>query len=87
MENLSDDVLLEVFEFLDAKTLKNAALVCKKYESSLKTKIFQIQCFDKFLIIQLERSHWLIAVNDEKVQAEAFFHQRSDERLVEHKVR
>lgn len=31
MENLPDDVLLEVFEYLDARTLKSAALVCKKY--------------------------------------------------------
>lgn len=30
MEMLSDDVLLEVFEYLDGKMLKNAALVCKK---------------------------------------------------------
>lgn len=30
IENLSDDVLLEVFEYLDAKSMKCAVLVCKK---------------------------------------------------------
>lgn len=30
IEKLSDDVLMEVFALLDGKSLKNAALVCKK---------------------------------------------------------
>ena len=29
IEKLSDDVLLEVFTFLDGKSLKSASLVCK----------------------------------------------------------
>jgi hypothetical protein len=36
IEVLSDDVLLEVFEFLDAKSLKKAALVCRKCENFIK---------------------------------------------------
>ena len=30
IECLSGDVLLEIFEYLDAKSLKSAALVCKE---------------------------------------------------------
>jgi hypothetical protein len=30
IESLSDDVLLEIFEYLNGDSLKNAALVCKK---------------------------------------------------------
>lgn len=30
IETLSDDALLEIFEYLDPKSLKNASLVCKK---------------------------------------------------------
>lgn len=30
IESLSDDVRLEIFEYLDAKSLRSATLVCKK---------------------------------------------------------
>lgn len=37
MEKLSSDVLLCIFEFLDAKSLKSAAEVCNKWD---KTKFY-----------------------------------------------
>lgn len=38
IENLSEDVLLKIFDYMDGKTLKNATLVCKLLEEILEIK-------------------------------------------------
>lgn len=56
MEKLPDEVLLEVFELLPGKSLKNAALVCKRWNevigvSSSTMNKFQLSLRRKFVIV------------------------------------
>lgn len=39
IENLSDYILIEVFKYLNPKSLKDATLVCKKYVEECKISI------------------------------------------------
>lgn len=45
INELSDNVLLEIFAFLDAKTLLSACLVCKSWENLIKSSVVTMKKF------------------------------------------
>lgn len=45
IDNLSDEVLLEIFKFLDAKTLHNAALACKNWDKVIGSSMVTMKKF------------------------------------------
>lgn len=42
MDSLVDELLLEIFEYLDANTVKTSSLVCKRYIQISKSKMTYI---------------------------------------------
>lgn len=70
IEKLLEEILINVFEYLDPESVKEAALVCQKYEQ----QTFREVC-EQFLIFfshifQLESTYQQHAISDGKVQSQ-----------------
>lgn len=72
---ISNDVVLEIFEYLDGKSLKNCSEVCKRFNSN-SILFNQKKCLIllKLFFLKLERVNLNKVINYEKV---AFAYKKS----------
>lgn len=59
VEKLSNGILLKIFEFLDAKSLKNAALVCKHWNNIIRLSASTMNKFTLKLYHKSEKVLWV----------------------------